>query len=345
MLKISNKLLSFRYKKTFILNHIKYKKLNLENKKIKTESHKSCPICDGREVDLIAEVDRIGFRCDTVVCKQCYFVFNNTYIRDPVDFYTNVWGSERWGDPEESFNKRTDSNSYSWKRMAFLAMSLGERFKELNTVLEVGCGDGCNLYPYHLQGRSTVGCDFNEDFLKPGRSKGLHLVCGDIDSIEKDKVFDLVLLIHSFEHVIDMDKPIQSVAKHVAEDGLVFVEVPGVLGWNRVSNDVMQSMGLISTNNFLSYLQFQHNYHFDLDHLRVVWERNGFELVQGDEWVRAIFRRREKSLSGFGKGVALESVRKDSQYYLSMVEKDFLSIKFIFCRCCRFLLRKMSVNS
>ena len=41
----------------------------------------------------------------------------------------------------------------------------------------------------------------------------------------------------------------------------------------------------------MTYLQFQHNYHFDLSHLVEFWQRNGFKMIQGDEWVRALFRK------------------------------------------------------
>lgn len=258
---VTNKLLGFRYKKNFIFNKIKRTKLKLNTNPVKTISHDSCPICKNKNVDLIAEVDRAGFPCETVICQHCKFIFNNTYIANPSDFYSREWGDKQWGDPEKNFNKRTSTDSYSWKRMAFLAKSLNNEFSKIKNVLEVGCGDGCNLLPYHSIGKRVVGCDFDDRFLQPGRDLGMELVTGDIENISAKNSFDLILLIHSFEHVINMDETIQSIAKNITPDGLVFVEVPGVFAWNRRKKDAMQSMGMTSSNNFLGYLQFQHNYH------------------------------------------------------------------------------------
>lgn len=336
---VTNKLLGFRYKKKFILNRVKRKKLKLNANPIITKSHNSCPICNGMGVDLIAEVDRAGFPCETVICQHCDFIFNNTYIANPSDFYSREWGDERWGEPEKSFKRRTSTDSYSWKRMAFLAKTLNKKFHKIKNVLEVGCGDGCNLLPYHLTGKRVVGCDFDDRFLQPGRDFGMKLVAGDVENIPASNSFDLVLLIHSFEHVIKMDETIQSIASRITPDGLVYVEVPGVLGWNRRKKDESQAMGLISSNNFLGYLQFQHNYHFDLRHLKIVWERNGFEMVQGDEWVRAIFRKTTTP-----KITDSHKSKSNVFMHLSKVERDFLSVRNVSCKLVKLISKKMCKN-
>lgn len=343
---ITNTLLSFRYSNSFILNKIKKKKLKSSVNFIKVGSHDSCPICDCRNVDLIAEVDRVGFPCQTVVCQQCQFVFNNSFIVNTTDFYSNEWGSEHWGDPERSFQKRTATDNYAWKRMAYLAKNLNTEFQKISNILEIGCGDGCNLFPYHLIGKRVVGCDFDVNFLRPGRERGLELVVGGVESISKSNSFDLIMLIHSFEHVINMDETIQSVADRIKPNGLVYVEDPGVLGLNRVNSGAMQSMGLKSSNNFLGYLQFQHNYHFDLGHLKAVWERNGFEMILGDEWVRAIFRKKktfENTQPEFKEGGVGFNLENSTLSYLSKVERDFLSVRNFFCRLNNLISRKLCI--
>jgi len=333
----TKKLLSYRYKKSFLLNKYKHKKNHLGEKLLETKCHDLCPICGSKNADLIAEVDRSGFICDTVICQRCYFVFNDTFISNPEELYRNIYADKRWGNPEESFNIKTNSDSYAWKRMAYVKSKLGDDFDKINSVFELGCGVGSNLLPYHSIGKHTSGCDYNEDFLEPGRAQGLNLIAGEIKNISKDKVFDLILLIHTFGHVIDMEETIQSVSRHLSKDGLVFIEVPGVLGWNRVSTDKKQSMGLQSSNNFFNYLQFEINYYFDLSHLREVWERNGFEMLEGDEWVRAIFRKNISS-----KSIDLDKFNKNTYLHLTKVEKDFLSLKNLFYGFCRVIMRKIS---
>jgi len=340
-MELDRKLLSFRYKKTYILNQFKKKKLGLDENFIATKNHDTCPVCGCPEAHLISEVDRVGFPCDTVICKQCQFVFNNTYIANPSEFYSKEWGDERWGNPEVNFLKRTASDSYSWKRMAYLATKLGTDFKDISLVLEIGCGDGCNLYPYHLLGKKVTGCDFDERYLSPGKSRGMDLVTGDINSIQEGDKFDLILLIHSFEHVIDLNDMVNKVFKLLKPGGYVYVEVPGLLNWNRRKNKHLHDMGLSSSSNILGYLQFQHNYHFDLPHLNYFWRRNGFQLIEGDEWTRAIFKKAD--VVGKPESTVYDEslgCNSDVLNYLLAVEKDFLTLSYLVCAVIRTFIQK-----
>lgn len=324
-MKTVKKLLGFRYSKDFFLNRRRINRLNPNQSTIETSSHDCCPMCGCTTGVLISEVDRVGFPCDTVICDGCQFVFNDTYIVNPALFYSQQWGIERWGEPEKSFIKRTASDSYSWKRMAYVAKRLGEKFQALHTVLEVGCGDGCNLLPYHLIGKEVTGCDFDPRYLEPGRKRGMNLVEGDVFDLPAQQQFDLVMLIHSFEHMMDLDACVQETYRHMAIGGVVYVEVPGILNMNRTRAQTKQAMGLTSGPNVLGYLQFQHNYHFDLDHIVHVWERNGFELIEGDEWVRTIFRKVEEPKD---RGGSLLQRRANQVYdHLIAVERDLYTPK------------------
>ena len=42
------------------------------------------------------------------------------------------------------------------------------------------------------------------EFLEVGRKRGMNLIKGDFSSIKQQ--FDLILLVHSFEHMLDLDK-------------------------------------------------------------------------------------------------------------------------------------------
>ena len=86
-----------------------------------------------------------------------------------------------------------------------------------------------------------------------------------------------------------------------------------------------------SSNNIMSYLQFQHNYHFDLTHLMEFWQRNGFEMTQGDEWIRTLFK----------KGQVTGNISFDNNIlsYLQNVENDFLSPKNLIKKVIRKMLK------
>ena len=83
---VDKKLLSFRYSKDFFLNLKKYGNLSDDERRLSTSSHSKCPGCGSTNGVLIAEVDRVGFLCDTVVCRQCDLVFNNSFIEDSIAY-------------------------------------------------------------------------------------------------------------------------------------------------------------------------------------------------------------------------------------------------------------------
>ena len=107
----------------------------------------------------------------------------------------------------------------------------------------------------------------------------------------QEKTYDLILVVHTFEHLLELDQFVQKILSLLAEDGCVYVEVPGLIGLNKKWEDTATEGKFTSSNNIMSYLQFQHNYHFDLTHLMEFWQRNGFEMTQGDEWIRALFKK------------------------------------------------------
>ena len=310
-------LLSYRFSKKNPLNKARRSKLTREEINAKTGSHDTCPGCGVTKGFLISEVDRVGFWCDTVVCSGCDLVFNDSYLLEPLEYYASVFGKRKWQEPELNFLKRTAPDAYAWKRLAYVTTALGNDFQKVQNVMEVGCGDGCNLYPYHLLGLEVIGFDYGGEFLEVGRKQGMNIIQGDFSS--RKQQYDLILLVHAFEHMLDLDGVVNNVHRLLKDEGWVYVEVPGIRNMLRKQRAMKKEDGYLSSNNTLGYLQYQHNFHLDLDHLLMFWERNGFEMIQGDEWIRALFKKKIKSRTSINQ-------RNDILSYLQAVEKDFLSL-------------------
>ncbi|MBT6028738.1 MAG: class I SAM-dependent methyltransferase, partial [Crocinitomicaceae bacterium] len=259
------KLLSYRFSKANPSNIIRRSKLGLEEIQNETGAHDVCPCCGGKQGFVITEVDRVGFSCDTVVCCDCDLVFNNSFLLKPIDYYKSIFGKQRWQDPELNFQKRTAPLAYSWMRFAYVVSALKLEFCNVQSVMEIGCGDGCNLYPYHLLGRNVQGFDYADEFLEVGRKRGMNLVLEEFSSCNKQ--YDMIILIHVFEHMHDLEDVVRHVYRLLKDEGRVYIEVPGIRNMNRTGNMAKKETGFSSSNNFISYLQYQHNYHFDLTHL------------------------------------------------------------------------------
>jgi SAM-dependent methyltransferase len=282
-------------------------------------SHCSC--CGALDSFLISEIDREFYLNDTVVCVGCGLVFNDTFIANPEKFYSDSWASERWLNPELSFSKRTHIDAFAWRRFNFLVDAVDGFFNNKRVIIELGCGDGCNLYPFHLLGHRVLGLDYDERFFKPAQTCGMEMYnLNDMKSVMLPEA-DIVFLVHSLEHFKDLDAAILQVSRLLKDDGIVYVEVPGIRGFNKPHSECDEIMGVRSSNNFLGYLQFQHNFNFDMQHLLEFWNRNGFEAIYSDEFVRAIFRRSSPSRQRFSRENAHEIME-----YIAHLEDDYNSV-------------------
>ena len=304
--------------------------------------HARCPLCGAVSGWLIGEKDRLGVPCSTVVCDGCGLALNDSFldVESSTRFYREYWRILQWGgDSGHTFRVRTRPGAYAWKRFAYIALHLGEHFAGIRQVVEPGCGDGCNLLPFHLSGRKVLGADYDEESLEAGRGAGMDLMRGDAESLSRSAgSADLVLLSHVVEHFSNIDKELVHVRDLVTPGGYVYVEVPGLRNMNRPRACALSEDGYRSTNDVLSYLQFQHNYHFELATLKAFFVRNGFECISGDEWVRALFvyRPRGDTVPPAQNGAPAGGVIE----YLRAVEADYRSVRDRVLRGGKHLLRR-----
>jgi hypothetical protein len=94
------------------------------------------------------------------------------------------------------------------------------------------------------------------------------------------EVFALVIYEQVLEHISDPDKEIELISNAQPEGGLLYIGVPGILNFPEHY-----------AHNFVTYLQYAHLWHFQLDTLTRLLGRHGYALVSGDETIRAVFRK------------------------------------------------------
>jgi SAM-dependent methyltransferase len=157
-------------------------------------------------------------------------------------------------------------------------------YSDFERVADIACGTGGLLVAFRSAGSTVVGCDLGSNFLEYGIAHGLDLRVGEAQSLSEDGPFDLVILSHMLEHMID---PIQFLREEVLpllhEDGCVYIEVPGLLS---VAN---------SYGDPLNYFQNAHLWGFTINTLDRIAERAGLERVSGTEYIRSVYRVAAKS--------------------------------------------------
>ncbi|XPV75739.1 MAG: class I SAM-dependent methyltransferase [Desulfovibrio sp.] len=149
-------------------------------------------------------------------------------------------------------------------------------------TLDVGCHFGGLVYHLKKAGYEASGIDFDSKSTRFAREK-MDLDCrtGGIDIFtETNEQFDLVSYMHVFEHVNDLDTELQKVRKIIRSGGYLYLDVPGLINWIEKKQ-----------NNILNTIQSAHSWYFTLNALAYVVERNGFELITGNEAVQGLFRK------------------------------------------------------
>ncbi|MCP2731286.1 class I SAM-dependent methyltransferase, partial [Limnofasciculus baicalensis] len=241
--------------------------------------------CNGEDFNLIAEQDKFGFHVSTVLCKNCGLLQTNPCLRekDYIDFYQNHYRKLYAGTlalPEEYF---TNKLSFGRKQFNWIVKHLD--LEKQSLVLEVGSGAGATLYNFCKNGYKTLGIDYDRECLEAGKTRYgkdslWNVYEGDLHSITLEEKPKLIIYSHVLEHIFDINRELTKVAEILSEDGYLFIEVPGV-----------KNVKTWYSGNFLGYLENAHLYHFTLRTLTNIMHKHGFVLVDGDEYIRAIYRK------------------------------------------------------
>lgn len=262
-------------------------------KKIKNNTYKmvteACPSCGHLEHSLLSNKDMYGLPMTVVICNSCDFVYTQKRLTDKslIDFYD---GEYRQLDravpginPFYALQKRKGELLYDFlKSNNFLDDTLSKS----DFIVEIGCGAGGILHYFRDKGYSTVGCDFGSEYLNYGRKEhNLTLIDGDLTKLfpffdESNRQPAIVIYEQVLEHIFNLDDEIIQLKKLITPKTLVYIGVPGIRNLEHPRYEY----------DLLPFLQIPHLVHFDLQSLQRIMHKHGFELLKGNEQVRAIFQ-------------------------------------------------------
>lgn len=140
---------------------------------------------------------------------------------------------ERHTDRDRYFKEQTRSSAISVFPYIQKHKPLGSGVR----VLEIGCGEGGNLYPFLESGCECYGVDLNEFSIENGKTfysgnsfeNNLHLLCENIYDIEPEDLggtFDVIFLRDVIEHIPNQEKFMKHLKKFMINNGVVFFAFP-----------------------------------------------------------------------------------------------------------------------
>ena len=229
--------------------------------------HNDC-LCGANDDELIAKEDRYGLECNFVICKNCGLVRMNPYYTEDFlkifysKFYSPIYrGSSKCS--EEKFNERI---LYGNSIIENIEKIIGDISNK--RIFEIGCGSGGILQAFKLKGNDVYGVDYGKEYLEFAKMKGLNVVEGDFNKLEKFGQCDILILNHLLEHITKPINFLKNIRKLLKEDGYLYVEVP-----------VLETIPNNYNYDIFTYFQSAHIFNFSNDIFKNIILASGYGTI------------------------------------------------------------------
>ena len=299
-----------------ILNH---------DSRIKFE-YVSCLNCAADNHMRLFTSDRYGLNVNLVLCNNCGLMFMNPLItKNSADFlyssdlYRNILHEEfvekkTWGGGANDFKQlSTTEHAVSFN----LINSLNIKY---SSICDVGCGNSNNVSLFQSIGKDACGYEPSKYFSDLGQRNGLNIVNGFVDDIKGE--YDLVLMIHVLEHLINPIEVIKKLRNNIKK--YLFIEVP-------VSVDKLQSF------------QYSHTYYFSINTLTQIITKCGFKRIyikhtsrRVNDYIYVLFEKTDDNR--IHEYNYTQEVKKYKKIYYKLYIKNLIK------RIIRLILKKINPN-
>ncbi len=108
--------------------------------------------------------------------------------------------------------------------------ALSRHFAEPGRVLDIGCGSGAVLDSFKRLGWSTAGVEPGDRAAARAREAGHAVVTGGFPETLPPGPFELVVFVHSLEHLASPVGALSTAARLLSPGGLIFVATPNAGG-------------------------------------------------------------------------------------------------------------------
>ena len=204
-----------------------------------------------------------------VLCRNCGLVYLNprrdqqeydvyyrdSYFHEFMDYFDSQEGLLKWW---------VDQGQYILdKTRPYL--------KAPAKVLEIGCAGGGILDVFKRAGHDVTGLEVLPYWIEFAQ-KNFQITIVDQDFhalINEKKQFDLIILSHFLEHLLDPVSWLEELKPLLSAGGLIYVETPNI-------RDIPQKLGL------QNYFCLAHTYYFSPDTLKLIIQNSGFEVKFSD---------------------------------------------------------------
>ena len=196
-----------------------------------------CPGCHSvdyfevfdQPTETIVGIGDIGYHHRIQICRDCGFVFASPLL--PEDeiflFYEKMSNYEH---PEYNGLRPQAEKNQIYRYFELLIKKFPAGFK--GKALDIGCATAFGLSLFKSHGWDVLGIDPSQKCVELSEEYyGVRVIKEffDPELLQKEKPFDLIILCHVFEHLVNPDKVIKDLISLLSDQGIIYIEVPNLL--------------------------------------------------------------------------------------------------------------------
>lgn len=226
-----------------------------------------CPLCKNKDYEAMRKKGMFNIFINLSICKKCGFVYLNPRWRKK---YYNFFYEKLY---DNYFNRKTN---HAKERTSYFAMfnrikKIVKLSKKQNVnILDVGAGTGVGLM---LFGEKYYNSKLYaiEPSIKGRRNlnkNNITIISDDVDSNwEKiNNKFDLIIMRHVVEHLLNPKKTLSKIFKTISENGYFYIAVPNLFCANS-----------LITKDFFRVV---HTFYFSKKNLKFLLKNSGFKIIK-----------------------------------------------------------------
>lgn len=240
-----------------------------------------CPLCSSNETTGI-----VGLVCGNfdnsslyqvakiTACEKCGHIYNkltSKEIEDLINYYNEEYAQTNIGATDKTGDRPGSKNLNSFKRYDQLFELISPYLKSDSEVLDIGCAMGGFLdYLSKKNINNLSGIDVAENYINYAKiNTRYNIKQGYAESLPfNDKSFNIVVIDQVLEHSFNPIKVFNEAKRVLINGGVLCIGVPDA-----------SKYGERYFFDFYWFIMREHIQHFDIEHLRLIAEDEGFELV------------------------------------------------------------------